>query len=123
MDLISVQEYATRYKVSQQSVYARIKSGSIQAVIKDGVKMIQDDRQDKANNIQPIDKTDSIHIKALKKEIKRLKKDLKKSEEKRERSDNRLDQLLNLMLSKKEIPFFKDEIIDVAIKKKKKRKK
>lgn len=123
MSLITIQEYSTRHNVSKQSVYARIKSGSIQAVIKDGVKMIQDDSQDNGGNFQAIDKTDSSHIKALKKEIKRLKKDLKKSEEKRERSDDRLDQLLNLMLSKKELPTIKGEVIDVAIKKKKKRKK
>lgn len=125
MSLISIQEYSTRYNVSKQSVYARIKSGSIQAVIKDGVKMIQDDSQDKEGNFQPIDKAESIHIKAYEKEIKRLKKEVKQLKKDRVKSEDRIDRFIEIIISKKEIPMTTGEIVDVAMigKKKKKKKK
>lgn len=138
MSLISVQEYSSRYKVSKQSVYARIKSGSIQVVVKDGIKMIQDNSQDVVNaestnsqdNSQPAVNAESIEITYLKKEIKRLKKELKKKEKKEEKLENKIDKLENrndklfeIMFIKKDInAITTGEIVDVAIEKKKKKK-
>ena len=123
MSLISVQEYATRYKVSKQSVYARIKSGAIQAVIQDGLRFIEDNSQDIISNKQDAFNTHSIEIQAMKDEIKRLKKALKKSERKREKEEGRVDRILDLILSKKGIPITTGEVVDVALVPKKKRKK
>lgn len=123
MRLVTVQDYSIHHKVSKQSVYARISSGSLKAVIKDNIKYVQDESRNEITEDQEDGNIQAIEIKHLKKEIKRLKKDLKKSEKKRERSDDRIDQLLDLMLTKKEIPFKKDEVIDVALVQKKKKKK
>lgn len=123
MSLISVQEYATRYKVSKQSVYARIKSGAIQAVIKDGLRYIEDNSQDIISNKQEAFNAQSIEIQSLKDEIKRLKKALKKSERKREKEEGRVDRILDLILSKKGIPITTGEVVDVALVSKKKKKK
>ena len=124
MSLISVQEYATRYKVSKQSVYARIKSGAIQAVIKDGLRYIEDNSQDISTDSQDAFNAQSIEIQAMKDEIKRLKKALKKSERRRGKEEDRVDRILDLILSKKGIPITTGEVVDVAlVPKKKKRKK
>lgn len=123
MSLISVQEYAIRYKVSKQSVYARIKSGALQAVIKDGLRFIQDDSQDIISDNHGAFNAQSIEIKHLKDEVKRLKKALKKSEKKREKEEDRVDRILDLILSKKGIPLTTGEVVDVALVQKKKKKK
>lgn len=116
MELITVQEYINRYKVSKQSVYARIKSGSIQSVVKDGVKMIQDDSQ-------PMVNADSIELKYLKKELKKLKKELKEIKKEKAKSEDRIDKLFEAILNRKELPGTTGEIVEVAMIEKKKKKK
>jgi len=133
MELITVQEYINRYKVSKQSVYARIKSGSIQSVVKDGVKMIQDVSQPLVNaesmhiqdKSQDVVNPDSIELKYLKKELKKLKKELKEVKKEKAKSEERIDKLFEAILNRKELSGTTGEIIDVAMigKKKKKNKK
>lgn len=131
MELITVQEYINRYKVSKQSVYARIKSGSIQSVVKDGVKMIQDVSQPLVNaestqsqdDSQSTVNPDSIEIKYLKKEIKRLKKELKEVKKEKAKSEERIDRLFDVIVNRKELPGTTGEIVDVAMIEKKKKKK
>lgn len=89
MRLVTVQDYAIHHKVSKQSVYARISSGSLKAVIQDNIKYIQDESRNEIAEDQEDSNIQSIEIKHL----------------------------------KKEIPFKKDEVIDVALVQKKKKKK
>lgn len=122
MRLVTVQDYSIHHKVSKQSVYARISSGSLKAVIKDNIKYVQDESRNEIAEDQEDSKINSSEIKHLKKEVKRLKKALKKSEKKREERIGQMDLLLKLILSRKEEPLTNGEVIDVAIKKKKKKK-
>lgn len=123
MRLISIKEYAIRYKVSPQSVYARIRSGAVKEIIKDGIKYIEDTIEDIPSDNKDAFNAQSIEIQSLKDEIKRLKKALKKSERRREKEEDRVDRILDLILSKKGIPLTTGEVIDVALVSKKKKKK
>jgi len=127
MGLVTVQDYATRYKVTVQSVYARIKSGSIKAVIQDGIKYVEDNIQDtiKTDTIQSDDlvKTQSRHIKDLKKEIKRLYKEIDGLKKSLDKADSRTDRLFEIVFARKDIAMTTCEIVDVAIEKKHKKKK
>lgn len=123
MRLVTVQDYSIHHKVSKQSVYARISSGSLKAVIQDNIKYVQDESRNEIAEDQEDSNIQSIEIKHLKKEIKRLKKEVKQLKKDRAKSEDRIDRFIEIILSKKEIPFKKDEVIDVALVQKKKKKK
>jgi len=87
MKKISVSEYASMFKVSVQSVYQRVKRGSLNCVEENGVKYILLDKEEvkdtlkKPLNSIETDCKDLLKlVKSQQKEIKRLTKELTKAQ-------------------------------------------
>ena len=83
-DKMSVSEYASTFKVSVQSVYQKIKRGSLKSVEENGVKyVLLDDSQIKPD-LKPKVESDCKDllkmIKSQQKEIKRLTKELSQAQ-------------------------------------------
>ncbi len=120
MAFITVSEYASRYKISVQAVYQRIKSGSISCEIKEGVKMIE--VQNNPASKKSLSKC-KAKLKSFKASIKALKREIVKSEQIHQKSFDNLQKMFDMVLHIKEI---KSPVIDAKLinkKSKKKRKK
>ncbi len=118
MGLVTVSEYASRYKVSVQAVYQRIKSGSIACEIKDGVKMIE--VQDNKASKKSLSKCKS-KLKNLKAKIKALKRELSMTKNNHQKSFDNLQKMFDMVLQIKEVKAV--PVIDAKLIKKKKKKK
>ena len=132
MALLTITQYANQHQVSKQSVYDRIKRGTLKAIIQDGVKMIDtDDLQGESMTLNN-DKVDSQSmvlkevkraykqvIKQQKQVIKRLEKELDYCRTSKDNNYNKLERLFDRLYNDK------PQIVDVDIikPKKKKRKK
>lgn len=87
MDLMTVNEFSKAFNVSVQSVYQRIKRGTLKVEIKDGLKYIQVgdnegnnvENKDTQANCKEVIKVYKAMVKDLKKQIKDLKKDKDKN--------------------------------------------
>ena len=130
MALLTITQYAKQYTVSKQSVYDRIKRGTLKATIQDGVKMIDtDDLQgvtmDTSNDqldsqamvVKEVKRAYKQVIKQQKQVIKRLEKDLEYCRTNRDENYNKLERLFNKLYSNE------PQIIDTTVVKKKKKKK
>ena len=94
MDL-TIAEYSKKFKVSQQSVYARIKRGTLSTVVKDNTKYIQCDasmfKDAKSSSVE--DKktvkveqsVEQYKFKALRRDYKQLLKEVEKKDKKIEK--------------------------------------
>lgn len=125
-ETISVAEYCKRHNTSTQAVYARIKRGTLESTVVNGLKMVIDENIDNnqstvADNNNEFTMLLQSIIKQQKKEIKRLHKTIKRLEDERFKSVDALIEVLSgngkLLLPNNE------DIIDVVPKKKKKKKK
>ena len=124
----SVNEYCTLHKVTPQSVYARIKRGTLEAIKENGVTMvlvevetpIQDEAKPISNDIQTI--LQSI-INDQKKEIKRLHKTIKQLEKQRFKDMDVLRDILTGKVSAPALTAKPKDFIDVKLDKKKKKRK
>ena len=108
---ITIKQYAENEGISVQSVYQKIKRGSLKSVEENGIKyVIVGDKGVKSKEEDTLKEAFKI-IKRLQKEIKRLTKKNEKQNK--------------FLISKYEnaLPKPKDDIVDVKIKKKKKGKK
>ncbi len=126
---LTVYEYAQEFGISVQSVYQRIKRGSLNSVKENGIKyVVVDSKKDIKPKVKSEFKQLVKMIKRLQdqidskdKEIKRLVKKLEKCSKSKE------DVLLNYITELKQLqiiaPLVEEEIIDVEPKKKKKKKK
>ncbi len=113
MPLISVPEYAKQQKVSVQAIYGRIKRGSIETVIEDGIKMIE--VQGKTKKLQS-----KCKCKHYKREIKSLKKQIKRVIKDKDRQYLQLEKLFDRLLQV-QTPRL-SEVIDLKPIKKKRKK-
>ncbi|MEA1936764.1 MAG: hypothetical protein U9N04_01485 [Patescibacteria group bacterium] len=124
MKKISVSEYANSFNVSVQSVYQRIKRGSLKSVEENGIKYVLLDNDKVKSNLKPKVESDCKDllklVKSQHKEIKRLTKEITKAK-------NEEVQTLKAFIGEMKqlaAPVPKEEeIIEVKEKKKKKRKK
>ncbi len=124
---LTVYEYAQEFGISVQSVYQRIKRGSLNSVKENGIKyVVVDSKKDIKPKVKSEFKQLVKMIKRLQdqidskdKEIKRLVKKLEKCSKSKE------DVLLNYITELKQLQITSspEDIIDVKVKKKKKKKK
>lgn len=85
---LSVKEYAIKHNLTSQSVYNRIKRGTVKSVVEDGKTFVIDEKQandDQSKNSSKKDK--SSCEKLLKKMMKRVDKLEKQLEKEREKHD------------------------------------
>ncbi len=134
MALITVQEYAARFAVSVQSVYQRIKTGSLQHEVQGGVKYVVvasvEESQPQTKRVlnfgeRPCDevvKGYKVLIKDQRRQIKYLQKLLRKEEKRQDKNYNRLQVLFNLVSENKDLRR-SDHIEAKLVKPKKKKKK
>ncbi len=115
MVLITVSEYASRNKVSVQSVYQRIQTGSIACEIKDGVKMIS--VPDNPASKKSLSKC-KAKLKIMKARVKALKKEIARNEAAHQKSYDNLQKMFDMVLNIKEV---KLPVIEGKVIKKKKR--
>lgn len=130
-ETISVAEYCKRHNVSSQSVYAKIKRGTLEHTVVNGIKMVVDDSpfstgsEEVTNDNAVINLLQSI-INDLKKENKRLKKRITKLENQHMKDTSVFRDLLYGTIALPE-PVSKrekrDEFVDAEIVKKKRKKK
>ncbi len=121
-DTITVKEYCKRHNTSTQAVYARIKRGTLESTVVNGIKMIVDNSIVEDTTIYNGTATlmQSI-IKDQKREIKRLHKTIKQLEKQNIKS---IDTMLKLFANNtNKIAFDNSDYIDVKEKKKKRKKK
>lgn len=128
----SVSEYCTLNKVTPQSVYARIKRGTLEAVKENGVSMLlievpnapESDSQatinDETNTIQTL--LQSI-INDQKKEIKRLHKTIKQLEKQRYKDMDAMRDFLTGKASMPVLEYKKEDFVEAQVSKKKKKRK
>ena len=133
MRTMLVQEYAELFKISPQSVYQRIKTGSLTSEVIDGVKhvIVEGEQPLKTNTTKSkggsmdlckeIVKGYKLLIKEQKKEIKHLRKTIKREEKKRDKNYERLQSLFTLVSESKGLSH-QDTIEAKLIKNKKEKK-
>jgi len=108
MDL-TISEYAKRFNVSQQSVYAKIKRGTLTTIVKDNTKYIQcdasmfkDAKSSSVEDIKSVKVEQSIEqykFKALRKDYKQLLKVVEKKDKQIEKLLNKVENLQNQLIS------------------------
>jgi len=74
---LTVSEYAKRLNVSVQTVYKKIKRGSIETFKENGITYVVDDIEEIKTEVKHEDKTLLKLVKTLMKENKQLRKDLR----------------------------------------------
>jgi len=127
---LTVSEYATHFKTSVQSVYQRIKRGTLKSFKENGITyvIVEDEAiKDDLNPSLESDLKEALKlIKAQSKEIKRLSKALEKCNEKKESVYLQYIGELKQLQLEAPAPVKNDDVIDldeVKPKKKKKKKK
>lgn len=132
---MTVNEYATAYKVSPQSVYKRIQRGTIPTSKENGTVYVLVDDIEVEQSTQPVQSNDCAElldiirrrdkeVKILNKEIKRLTKELTKAQ------NGKNDVLEKFIFEMKQLQLqaptssstFEEDVIDVKGKKGKKKK-
>jgi len=134
MSLLTITQYAKQYNVSKQSVYDRIKRGTLKATIQDGVKMIDtedmqgesmhinnDQLDNQARFINEIKQGYKQIIKQQKQLIKRQDKQIKSLQKEISDIQSRYYKVTTLMFESKQKEIGHD-IIDTKIVKSKKKK-
>lgn len=132
--LTTVKEYAAKHSVSEQSVYQRIKRGTLECVVENGVKYILEGverkkdaavkNNDNTNSSKEIKKLYKAQIKLLKTRIKDLEQDLHYCRNNKDDNYARLEDLYKLAVPTQiEYKRTDADVVDVDIKPKKKKKK
>lgn len=124
---LTVSEYATEFKTSVQSVYQRIKRGTLKSVEENGIKYVVVEEEEIKPTLKP--KLESACkdllklVKSQQKEIKRLTKELSKAQlHSMATMKGYIDRLEMLQLSAP-VPNQDDNVIEVEEEKHKKSKK
>lgn len=148
---LTVKEYASNFKITVQAVYQKLNKGTLKSIEENGKKYIiveqADVKQLEQVSIKPIKAENSPYIDTFfKKEIKKLNKQLNVKDKKIEQLENKLfkqfkeikklnkllvqsshnekDTLLKFISEMKhQIEYKKDDIVDVNVAPKKKKKK
>ncbi len=126
MELMKVKEYSKVFDVSVQSVYQRIKAGSLEVEINDGVKYIKvlELPFNKAGTNVEQDPCKQI-VKLYKGVVKDLRKQIKELKREKNKSYSQLEKLYDRSLGFNipSLPHIEAEVFEVKSKKKKGRKK
>jgi len=121
---LTVKEYATQLDVSIQSVYKKIKRGSLTTVKENNITYVIVDNIEVEKVAEPVQSNNCMElldiIKRRDKEVKQLRKEIKRLTKKNEKQNKFLIAKYENALPK---PKDDDIIVDVAPKKKKKGKK
>jgi len=118
---LTVKEYATQLDVSIQSVYKKIKRGSLTTVKENNITYVIVDSIEVKKVTEPVQSDNCMElldiIKRRDKEVKQLRKEIKRLTKKNERQNK-------FLISKYEnaLPKPKDDIVDVNVAQKKKKK-
>jgi len=115
---LTIKHYAENEGISVQSVYQKIKRGSLKSVEENGIKyVILEDKDIKSKETDTLKEAFRI-IKRLQKEIKIKDKEIKRLTKKNEKQNK-------FLIAKYEnaLPKPKDDIVDVDVAPKKKKKK
>jgi len=116
---LTVKEYATQLDVSIQSVYKKIKRGSLTTVKENNITYVIVDNIEVTEPVQSDNYTELLDIiKRRDKEVKQLRKEIQRLTKKNEKQNK-------FLISKYEnaLPKPKDDIVDVNVAPKKKRNK
>jgi len=119
---LTVKEYATSLNVSIQSVYKKIKRGTLSTVKENNIIYVVVDRLEVKEVAKPIQSNDCTElldiIRRRDKEVKQLRKEIKRLTRKNEKQNK-------FLISKYEnvLPKPKDDVVDVNVTPKKKKKK
>ena len=126
MELMKVGEYSKAFNVSVQSVYQRLKKGTLEYEIKDNVKYVKvfdkplakEKFKSSKDSCKDIIKVYKQVVKDLRKQIKTLKRD-------KDRNYSKLEKLFDKVLEVKSLsaPVLEAEIYETKKSKKKKKKK
>lgn len=121
MQKITVSEYATRFNISVQAVYKRIKVGSLKSVEENGIKFVVVED----TGLKPILNNVESEFKELFKIIKKQQKEITRLNKKLEKSQKRESKVLKQFIVEMKYLQLKapDDIIDIEPKNKKRRKK
>ncbi len=125
-DAMTVSDYCKLHKVSSQSVYARIKRGTIESTVVNGIKMVIDNSiADIATQSNDITMLLQSIVADQKKEIKRLHKSIKQNKKERDHSCKQFEKMLDMMrqINTPVLPVIDAEVLEVKPKKKKKKRK
>jgi vacuolar-type H+-ATPase subunit I/STV1 len=134
-NLLTPKQYAAQHQVSPQSVYARIKRGTLKTIIVDGVSYIaqpenttvSQSTNEKSKPINPCKEIKQLYkqqIKQLNKRVKQLEKQLEKEESRKNENYEQLKDLFGLLVNNNLIaPVSKTDIIDAEVQEHKKKKK
>jgi len=119
---LTVKEYATQLNVSIQSVYKKIKRGSLTTVKENNITYVIVDSLEVKEVAKPVQSNNCIElldiIKRRDKEVKQLRKEIKRLTKKNEKQNTFLISKYENALPKPK----KDDVVDVKIKKKRKKK-
>ena len=119
---LTVKEYATQLDVSIQSVYKKIKRGSLTTVKENNITYVVIDNLEVKEVTKPVQSNNCIElldiIKRRDKEVKQLRKEIKRLTKKNEKQTTFLISKYENALPKPK----KDDVVDVKVKKKKKNK-
>ena len=119
---LTVKEYATQLDVSIQSVYKKIKRGTLTTVKENGIIYVLVDSIEVKKVTEPVQSDNCTElldiIKRRDKEVKQLRKEIKRLTKKNEKQNK-------FLINKYEnvLPKPKDDIVDVNVAPKKKKKK
>ena len=119
---LTVKEYATQLDVSIQSVYKKIKRGSLTTIKENNITYVIVDNLEVKEVAKPVQYNNCMElldiIKRRDKEIKQLRKEIKRLTKKNEKQNKFLISKYENALPK---PKKEDEIVDVKSKKKKRK--
>lgn len=119
---LTVKEYATQLDVSIQSVYKKIKRGSLTTVKENNITYVIVDNIEVKKVTEPVQSDNCLELLAIikrrDKEVKQLRKEIKRLTKKNEKQNK-------FLINKYEnaLPKPKDDIVDVNVSPKKKKKK
>jgi len=119
---LTVKEYATSLNVSIQSVYKKIKRGSLTTVKENNITYVVVDRLEVEEVAKPVQSNNCTElldiIRRRDKEVKQLRKEIKRLTKKNEKQNK-------FLISKYEnvLPKPKDDVVDVNVAPKKKKNK
>ena len=119
---LTVKEYATQLDVSIQSVYKKIKRGSLTTVKENGIMYVVVDGLGVEEVTKPVQSNNCAEfidiIKRRDKEVKQLRKEIKRLTKKNEKQNKFLISKYENALPKPK----KNDIVDAKVKKRKKKK-
>ncbi len=120
---LTVKEYATKYNISIQSVYKRIKRGTLNTVKENNIIYVVLDVSEVEEVVTPVQSNDCTElldiIRRRDKENKQLQKEIKRLTKKNEAV---FTSFLDKALAPPPVPDQEDDFVDVTVEKSKKKK-